>query len=173
MTDEVKQTTEEVVSREDMNPEPEVEVTETTTEESVETSVETVEETVPKSQFDQVLARAKKAENALKAQKPSSFNNALSKEDAEALILASQGLSVELIGELKTLAKLRGKSLIETQGDPIFVAIKEKFDSDAKQEKAKLPASRGSGQMKKEKTINDSGLSDEEHKEIWKRSQGR
>jgi hypothetical protein len=157
---------ETITPQEGTNPELEVEVEETTTGEETEETPE-LEETVPKSQFQQVLARAKKAE-ALLRQKPTITNNPLTDEDIEAKILKSQGLNDELLNELKALSKIRGKSLIETQNDPLFIAIKEQKEAEVKSQKARLGASKGSGSVKKEKDFNSPGLSDTEHKEMWK-----
>ena len=118
----------------------------------------------------QITARAKAAEAKLKEKPaPQPLINALSKDDTELLILASQGLNdPELIGELKALAKVRGKSLIETQTDPIFIAMKAAREETAKVEKAKLGASKGSGGIRRGKDLNTPGLSDAEHRELWK-----
>lgn len=126
----------------------------------------------------QLTARAKKAEAQLKdrprAAEAPQPTSALSKDEAELLILASQGLTdAELVNELKALAKVRGTSLIETTKDPIFIALQKAREDEAKAEKAKLPASRGSTQAKKEKEISAPGLSDAEHKELWKQQNGR
>jgi hypothetical protein len=168
MTDEV------VTPQEGMNPEPEVEVEETTTEETEETPAEedTAEETVPKSQFNQVLARAKKAEAMLKA-KPATaparpLTNGLSAEEVEIKILKAQGTSQEEIDYLKKLAKVNETSIIEAQNDELFKNFKVKRENEIKAQKAKLGVSKGSGAVRKEKSINSPGLSDAEHKELWR-----
>jgi len=128
----------------------------------------------------QVVARAKKAEAELKALKNTpapqkeiiTNNNPVNQDVIEETILRSQGLSDELLGELKALAKVRGTSLLATQADPIFVKMKEVKEEEAKAEKAKLSASRGSGQTKKTKDFGSQGLSDEEHKALWREKQG-
>ena len=77
-------------------------------------------------------------------------------------------MSDELLGELKAVAQARGiKSLIKAQTDPIFVAVKEKFEKDQKAKDASLPASRGSGSAKVKKDFNTPGLTREEHKELF------
>lgn len=170
---------EEATPQEGMNPEPELEVEETNTElETEETPAEVeTEPTVPKAQFDQVLARAKRAEADLKKSRPAQNitnqnSNGISQQDAEIIILKSQGTSDALVSELKVLAKVRGKSLMDTQSDPIFVAIKDKVQADEKAEKARLGASRGSGTKVKDKSINTPGLTDAEHKELWRKNNG-
>jgi len=165
----------QVVEATNSTEEVELVVDESTTEsEAVESpEAEVKEETVPKSQFNQVLARAKKAEALLKNKPKESINNVLSEETIEEKILLSQGLSSELIDELKALSKVRGKSLLATTTDPIFVAIKEAKEKEVKEQKARLGASKGSGSVKKEKSFTTPGLTPEEHKEMWKSSQGR
>lgn len=165
--------------QEGMNPEPEV-VEETVVEETTETPAEeTHEETVPKSQLAQVVARAKRAEaelRELKALKEKASNgsitktNSLSEEEVDAKILKSQGMADDLIQELKVIAKARGKSILDTLTDPIFTAIKQQKETAAKEQKAKLGASKGSGSVKKEKSFNSAGLTDDEHKAMWRQN---
>lgn len=128
----------------------------------------------------QLTARAHKAEAELKAIKAkqaeapqSNINNGLDSDAVDVKILQSQGMSEYLITELKALAKVRGTSILATQLDPIFVTIKEKSEQEEKAKKASLPASRGSGSPTAKKSFNTPGLTDEEHKELWLKSQGR
>jgi hypothetical protein len=151
-------------------------------EENLETEIEDTEDVdVLKSQVErdriakqQILARAKKAEaelKALKEQKPNAtqnINNNLSSEDVEVSILKAQKVSDEKIAYLKKIAKLNGTSIIDAQSDELYLAWEAKKEAEEKSEKAKLGASRGSGSVKKEKTINSTGLSDEEHKALWR-----
>lgn len=122
----------------------------------------------------QLTARAKKAEaeaNALKGTANDSAthtNNPPSSEAIDERILRDKGMSEELMSELKALAKVRGKGLIETQADPIFVALLAQKEAEAKAEKAKLGASKGSGSARKEKNFNSAGMTDEEHRAMWK-----
>lgn len=156
--------------QEGTNPEVVVETTESTPEvETVETPVET--KTYSEEEFKQVLARAKKAEEALKKNsQPNITNktNTLSAEEVDVKILQSQGYSDELISELKAVAKARGRSLFASTQDPIFLAIKAEKENEVKAQKAKLGASKGSATAKKEKDVNSVGLSEEEHRELWK-----
>jgi hypothetical protein len=150
----------------------EVESTDET--EQQEETQEVQEKTYSESQFKQVLARAKKAEEALKKNKPNVLtNNVPSDALIEEKILLSQGMTEELVTELKALSKVRGTSLFATQSDPIFLAIKESKEAESKAQKSKLGASKGSSTAKKEKTISSQGLSDEEHKALWREMNGR
>ena len=134
-----------------------------------------------KTAKNQILARAKKAEAELKALKGSKTEeanqpistNPLSDEQIDLKILKSQGMGDELLSELHALAKIRNKSIFETQSDPLFVAIKNAREAETKSAKAKLGASKGSGTVKQEKTFTAKGLTPAEHKEMWLKSQGK
>ena len=160
---------ETITPQEGTNPEVEVETTESTT---VEEPVETPEvKTYSEDEFKQVLARAKTAEAKLKAVPPQNITNkinSLSAEEVDVKILQSQGYSDELIADLKAVAKARGKSILASTQDSIFLAIKNEKEAEVKAQKAKLGASKGSGQVKKEKEFNSTGLSEDEHRELWK-----
>lgn len=96
----------------------------------------------------------------------------LSEEVIEVKILKSQGLSDDLITQLKKIAKVNETGLIEAQADPYFVAFKEKLEEDQKKARASLGASKGSGQVKKGKDFQTAGLTDEEHKQLWRDRMG-
>lgn len=170
---------ETITPQEGMNPESEV-IEETIEEETIETPDEVVVEesveTVPKSQFNQVLARAKKAEEALKKQPKVNITNkqnSLSSEEVDKKILKSQGMSDDLIKELEAVANARGKSIFDAVNDPIFIAIKNEREQTVKAQKAKLGASKGSGTFKKGADLTSPGLSDSEHKELWKEARDK
>lgn len=156
--------------QEGMNPELEV-VEETDASERIaELEAQLAEERQAKTE---ILARAKKAEAQNKTvTKPSTTNN-LSEEDIEVKILKSQGIDDELLGEMKALAKVRGKSILEIQNDPILKAMKEAKEQEEKAKASRLPASRGSAPVKKEKSFSTSGLSDEDFKALWKERQSK
>lgn len=127
----------------------------------------------------QILARAKKAEAENKSLKGAKSDqstqttiNNLSSEDIEVTILKAQKVSEDEITYLKKLAKLNGTSIIEAQSDEIFTAFKAKKEATEKSERAKLGASRGSGSIKKEKEINTPGLTDQDHKDLWRQRNG-
>lgn len=141
--------------------------------------VEALKEQIEKQRIanQQILARAKKAEAENKTLKgkpaeATQISNNLSSEDVEVSILKAQKVSEDEIAYLKKLAKVNGTSIIDAQNDEIYLGWKAKKEADEKSEKAKLGASRGSGSVKKEKTINSPGLSDEEHKALWKEQNG-
>jgi hypothetical protein len=116
--------------------------------------------------------RAKKAEALLKAQvkpvlKPVTKAQTVPTPNVEETVLLATGMPEELLGELKAVAQVRNTSLIKAQHDPIFTAIKEKFERDSKQRDASLPAARSAGQVKAKKAFDTPGLSAEEHRALW------
>lgn len=136
--------------------------------------VEVVEdETTEEGQEPEVIdweARAKKAEaliiknkKAPVAEKPT---EQATPSNVEEIVLQANGMSDELLVQLKKVAAINGTSLIKAQNDPIFVAVKEKFEREAKQENASLGASKGAGSVKAQKTFATPGLSAEEHKKM-------
>lgn len=87
--------------------------------------------------------------------------------DVEEVVLRANGMSDELLEQLKKVAQVQGTSLIKTQNDPIFVAVKEKFEKDKREKEASLPVSRGSGQQKPKKDFKTPGLSEAERKAMF------
>lgn len=128
----------------------------------------------------QILARAKNAEAKLKSMtsqstqgepKPNqSINNpVMTAEDVEVRILKTQKVSDEEIAYLKKIAAINGSSIIEAMEDEVYINFKQKKEAAEKSEKARLGVSRGSSSVRKEKDITQPGLSDADHKELWKR----
>jgi hypothetical protein len=90
-------------------------------------------------------------------------------------ILIAKGYSEDDIKVLKRIvagAKAEGENLTLSQAieDVVFQSFKEKKDRDRKKEKAQLGAS-GGANYKETNKFAKPGLSDEEHKELWKKSQ--
>jgi len=144
--------------------------------------VDTLKEEIEKKNnfARQALARAKKAEAELKALKSTEKapenqtinNQTLSPDDIDARVLRLQGMSEETLTVLKKVAQATGKSIIDAQQDEIFIALKEKAEREIRESNAKLGTSKGSGAVKKEKTFNTPGLSDADHRAMWKEAQG-
>lgn len=145
------------------------ETEEVSTQEESEVDAAKLQETNKK-----LFERAKKAEAELKALKSqvtakpkTEVTQSVSPQlNVEEAVLQANGMPDELLTELKAVAKVRGLSLIKAQNDPIFVAVKEKFEQDKKQKDASLPASRGSGAAKPKKDLTTPGLSREEHRKL-------
>ena len=124
-----------------------------------------------KQAISQLTARAKKAEEELKKLKTSKETNAnsnltntLSREE---VVLIAKGYDDESFNQIQAIAKGKGISLLEAEKDPLFVSFKEKKEAEAKAEKAKLGASKGSGQKETKPGFN-SFESLEDHKKLWK-----
>jgi hypothetical protein len=85
-------------------------------------------------------------------------------------ILKANGMPDELLTQLKKVARFTEKDLITAQKDPMFVAMKEHFEQEQRDKEASLGASNGSGAMKAQKDFKTSGLTVEEHKEMWRKT---
>lgn len=119
-----------------------------------------------------LFERAKKAEAELKAlrgeKRPVQAKKPASQESSiEEVVLLANGMDEELLEQLKKISKVQGTSLLKTQADPIFVAVKEKFEKDRKEQQASLGASRGSGQIKPKLDFKSKGLTEEQHREMF------
>ena len=86
--------------------------------------------------------------------------------NVEEVVLLANGMDETLMEQLKKVAAVNGTSLLKAQNDPIFVAVKEKFEREKKSSSASLGASRGSGAAKVQKGLNTPGLSREEHMKL-------
>lgn len=91
-------------------------------------------------------------------------------QDVDERILKSQGMPDELLTQLKKVAKFNEVDLITAQKDPMFVAIREKYEQEQRDKEASLGASKGSGGVKPQKDFTTSGLTPEEHKALWKKA---
>lgn len=148
-------------------PEDVVEQEDQTSEDTEETQEEETV-TLSKSEFKK-LQRQAIAYNANKtSKKETQTTSNVSEIDIEAKILKSQGIDDDMIEEMKTLATLRGKSLLEMKSDPIIVAMNQEKERQEKERQARLGASKGSGTVKQEVTTQTPGLSEDEHKRLWK-----
>lgn len=138
-------------------------VEETVAEEVPEESQGETEET-PEAKLAKAQSEAAKYRRLFeKSQKKPQAPQPASPLNVEETVLLANGMPEELLGELKAVAAVRKTSLIKAQADPIFVAVKEKFEKDQKREDASLPASRGSGSAKPKKDFRSPGLTREEH----------
>jgi hypothetical protein len=89
-----------------------------------------------------------------------------SQPNVEETVLLANGMSEELLGELKAVAKVRGTSLLKAQADPLFIAAKDILERAQRSKEASLPGSRGSGSAKAEKNFGSPNLSREEHRQM-------
>lgn len=109
----------------------------------------------------------KKWEAASRSPAPKVETSQASPLNVEETVLLANGMPEELLGELKALASVRKTSLIKAQADPIFVAIKDKFEKDQKHVASSMPASRGAGSVKPKVDSTTPGLTTEQHKALW------
>ena len=143
-----------------------------------EVDVEKVMETNKK-----LFERAKKAEAELKslrereaeklyAPKENPQKQSEPAPSVEEIVLLAQGMPEELIEELRAISQIRKTTLIKAQNDPIFVAVKEKFEKEKKQQDASVGASRGASSAKPKRDASSPGLSRDEHLEMFKKVNG-
>ncbi len=118
---------------------------------------------------NQILARAKRAEDELKKSKvqPHINSNPLSEE----LKLIARGLSDEEIEKAKVIAKGNGTTLQDALKDDMFIAYQTKLKEDKRREDAKLGASRGSGESPDSALIKED-MTREEHQQAFRKMMG-
>ena len=123
----------------------------------------------------ELTARAKKAEEELKTLKAKSQvdNKINDPQLSEELKLIARGLSDEAIEQAKVIAKGKGIPLTEAIKDPLFAIYQKDAEDKAKKEKAKLGASKGSGETEEEIKGTESGSTREAHMEAFKKALGK
>jgi hypothetical protein len=121
----------------------------------------------------QLTARAKKAEEELKALKAKPINNNNDPQLSDELKLIARGLSDEEIEQAKVVAKGKGVNLIEAIKDPLFTIYQTDLKEKERKEKAKLGASKGSGETQEEITGLQYGATREEHKKAVEKLVGK
>lgn len=153
---------------------------ETTENTDVEEQSEDI--TVVKEANKKLFERAKAAEEKLKALKKERYDaqvNAQGTEkkletkpdvSVEELKLIARGLSDELIDEAKAIAKGKGIALSEALKTKTFLALEKEIKEEEKREQARLGASKGSSQSQKQ-TFRP-GMTQEEHKKLWRETYG-
>lgn len=120
----------------------------------------------------ELTARAKKAEEELKTLKAKPQEKTNDPQLSEELKLIARGLSDEAIEQAKIIAKGKGIPLPEAIKDPLFLAYQKDAEEKEKKEKAKLGASKGSGESKEELGVK-SGMTREQHEEVFKKAMGK
>ena len=137
-------------------------------------------DTVSKEVYENQKKRAEKAEKELKElQKNNSFSSDKTDKaetqaqsspsiDVDERILKANGMSDELLTQLKDIATLRKVSLIDAQKDSLFVAVKKDYEKEETSKKASVSSSRGSSSAKVQKNLNTPGLTREEHRALLK-----
>ncbi len=121
----------------------------------------------------QILARAKKAEAELKKlreTKPEPQINS-NPQLSDELKLIARGLSDEEIDKAKVVAKGLGISLPDAIKDPLFLSYQATLKEKERKEKAKLGASKGSGESQDD-TLIKQDMTREEHEKAFKKVMG-
>lgn len=120
----------------------------------------------------QLTARAKKAEQELKALKEATPPLKQDPQLSDELKLIARGLSDEEIEQAKVVAKGKGIVLTEAIKDPLFLSYQATLKEQERKEKAKLGASKGSGESRDE-TLIKQDMTREEHQEAFKKVMGQ
>ena len=94
----------------------------------------------------------------------------ISKEEVK---LYAQGLDDEAIETLKIYSKQLKVSLTEAKDSDVYKAWETAREQKRKSQEASLGASSSSGSSSKKIDFTTSGLTKEQHKELWKKSVGR
>ena len=90
----------------------------------------------------------------------------------EEKVLKSMGMDDESLAYLKKIAALNGQTLGEAQKDNVFLNWKAVREQAQKVKEAQVGASKGSGSRSQQPTFTTQGLSQEQHKEMWKKAMG-
>jgi len=121
----------------------------------------------------ELTARAKKAEEELKILKAKPQDVKTNDSQlSEELKLIARGLSDEEIEQAKVIAKGKEIPLTEAIKDPLFLTYQATLEEKERKEKAKLGASRGSGETPEEREVK-SGMTREEHERVFKKAVGK
>lgn len=143
-------------------------------EDSQEETVDLAEELEKqrKANLD-ILARTRKAEAELKKLKAEQAQPHINNDPqlSDELKLIARGLSDEEIDQAKVIAKGKGVVLAEAIKDPLFLSYQATLKEQARKEKAKLGASKGSGESRDDTLIKEN-MSREEHMEAFKKVMG-
>lgn len=122
----------------------------------------------------QLTARAKKAEEDLKKFKESHTEVPIKNDPqlSDELKLIARGLSDEEIDKAKVIARGLGIALPEAIKDPLFLSYQATLKEQARKEKAKLGASKGSGESQ-DSTLIKQDMTRAEHMEAFKKVMGQ
>jgi hypothetical protein len=153
--------------------------TNTDVEEATDSNETSVEDTVAlQEKLDkaeqaksQLTARAKRAEEELKALKGQPHISNQDPQLSDELKLIARGLSDEEIDKAKIVAKGLGISLPEAIKDPLFLSYQATLKEEQRKEKAKLGASKGSGESQDD-TLIKPDMTREEHEKAFKKVMG-
>ena len=145
--------------------------TPTENEKSGEEDTTLLKEQIEKAQetIRQLTARAKKAEAQNKRTDLHTPEASIT-ENVDERILLSQGVTGELLVQLKKVARFNETDLITAQQDPLYIAMKEKIEQEKRDKEASLGASKSSGGSKAQKDFTTQGLKPEDHRALWQKA---
>ena len=120
-----------------------------------------------------ILARTRKAEAELKKLKEAQANPPVNSDPqlSDELKLIARGLSDEEIEQAKVIAKGKGVVLAEAIKDPLFLSYQATLKEERRKEKAKLGASKGSGESQDESLIKQD-MPRDEHQKVFNKVMG-
>jgi hypothetical protein len=165
-------TTEDITSQNDAE----------TTENNLDTEEQSDDVEALRASNKKLFERTKAAEDKLRALKKERYDaqvNAQDKNkletnadvsDREELKAIARGMSDEEIDEAKSIAKGKDITLTEAFKTKSFLAFQRELKEETKKEDAKLGATRGSTQSKKDSFR--AGMTSDEHKALWKEKYG-
>ena len=122
----------------------------------------------------QISLRARKAEAELKKLKTEQARPPITNQDPQLpdeLKLMARGLSDEEIDKAKVIARGLGIALPEAIKDPLFLVYQSDLKEKARKEKAKLGASKGSGESQ-DSTLIKEQMTRDEHQEAFNKLMG-
>lgn len=125
------------------------------------------EETIQKAKRKQKVERKSQQSSENKLKEPT---NAATKEEA---YLYAKGLDFDEVEYAHKIASLEEIPLTTVLENDLFKGWKDKREKEKKSELAQLGSSRGSGKTGPKKDLNTPGLSDEDHKALYKKRYGR
>lgn len=119
------------------------------------------------------IRKAKQAEgNKANAEAPKPDLKESSAVSRDEVVLLARGYDDTAIKRLQAISQANGVSLLEAENDEMFQAWKEKLEAEKKAEKAKLGASKGSPRTEPKKVFG-SGMTNEDHKALWREKMGQ
>lgn len=127
-------------------------------------------ERAKKAEAEAKALRAKLAERRGSSEDTSARQSPEPAQNVEEVVLLAQGFPEELLSDLRTIAQVRKTGLIKAQSDPIFVAVKAKYERKKAEQETGMPASRGASSAKPNRDASTPGLSREEHMEMYKKT---
>lgn len=139
-------------------------------EETTDLSVELAKEQEARRQL---TARALRAEKELKKLRETEAQPRINSDPqlSDELKLIARGLSDEEIDKAKVVAKGLGISLPDAIKDPLFLSYQATLKEKERKEKAKLGASKGSGESQDD-TLIRKDMTRDEHQEAFKKVMG-